>query len=327
MFSRFPNPKRHYIPLNSQKPLPQTCLFQEAAPLNLSGVLVTLYSQEQGQHELYFKQKQLKPIAITGIPPTWMVISSTWKSPWWWTTPSWLWSRERREYSVCSSILPCRSSWVSIPLSPLSSKVRIFRKREKNLYSSQDNPNAPKPLSHFRYSHVFNSWCNCSDVCILELTSVQNTQQELGQHRKAAQVAFCNYPRWFFPPDPPPFQAQQSRSEGSRRAAQQPQRPRLRANLNTRSAPGRTALPREVPAAISDSTPVQPTPHAAASASVTRAEVKEPWRSGSPAVHLPWADRSHLSHPFLPNTEQCLAQGSYLNVDLAAQSKNRLVFV
>lgn len=129
MLSHFPNPKPHYIPLNYQKPLPQPCLF-EAAVVNLSSVLVTLYKQEQGQHKLYIKQKQLKPIVITGIPPTWMVTSCTWKSPWWWTTPSWLWSRERREYSVCSSILPCRSSWVSIPLSPLSSKVRIFRKRE-----------------------------------------------------------------------------------------------------------------------------------------------------------------------------------------------------
>ena len=86
-------------------------------------------------------------------------------------------------------------------------------------------------------------------------------------------------------------------------------------------------LPRrgEVPAAISDSALVQPTPRATASASVTRA--REPWRSGSPAVCLPLADRSHLSHLFLPNTEQYLAQGSYLNVDLTAQSKNRLVFL
>lgn len=83
----------------------------------------------------------------------------------------------------------------------------------------------------------------------------------------------------------------------------------------------------EVPAAISNSAPVQPTPHTTASASVTRAKVKKPWRSGSPAVCLPLADKSHLSHPFLPNTEQYSAQGSYLNVDLTAQSKNRLVFL
>lgn len=52
----------------------------------------------------------------------------TWKSPWWWTTPSCVCSRESREYSVCSSILPCLSSWLSIPCSPLSSRVRICRK-------------------------------------------------------------------------------------------------------------------------------------------------------------------------------------------------------
>lgn len=182
MFSRFPIPEPRYIPLNSQQPLPQTCLF-EAAAVNLSGVLVILYTQERGQHEPYVKQKQLKPIAITGTPPTRMVTSCTWKSPWWWTTPSWLWSRERREYSVCSSILPCRSSWVSIPLSPLSSKVRIFRKREKT-FTAPTKTQTPSNLSHFRYSHVFKRWCNYSDVCILatnpsELTPVQNARHEL----------------------------------------------------------------------------------------------------------------------------------------------------
>lgn len=62
----------------------------------------------------------------------------TWKRPWWWTTPSWLCRRERSEYSVWSSILPWRSSWVSVPLSFLSSKVRIFgesRQRKKNAHT------------------------------------------------------------------------------------------------------------------------------------------------------------------------------------------------
>lgn len=112
-----------------------------------------------------------------------------------------------------------------------------------------------------------------------------------------------------------PFQAS---GADQRRAAQQPQRPHLRANLDTRSKLGRTA-------AASDSTLVQPTPHTTASASAEEAE--EPKGSGNPPVCLPSADKSHLSHPFLPNTEQYLAQGSYLNVDLTAQSKNRLVFL
>lgn len=118
-----------------------------------------------------------------------------------------------------------------------------------------------------------------------------------------------------------------SRAEGSRRAAQQPQRP-VSGLISTPDL-CLAELPHwgEVPAAISDSAPVQPTPHTTASASVTRAKVKKPWRSGSPAVCLPLADKSHLSHPFLPNTEQYSAQGSYLNVDLTAQSKNRLVFL
>lgn len=40
-------------------------------------------------------------------------------------------SRESSEYSVCSSILPCLSSWLSSPCSPLSSRVRIFREAHK----------------------------------------------------------------------------------------------------------------------------------------------------------------------------------------------------
>lgn len=135
------------------KALPQTCSF-EAGLINLSGVLLILHAQKRGQHEPYIKQKQLKPTALPGVPPTCTMTSCTWKSPWWWTTPSWLWSRERREYSVCSSILPCRSSCVSIPLSPLSSKVRIFRKREKT-FTTPRKKQMPPELSHFRHSHVY----------------------------------------------------------------------------------------------------------------------------------------------------------------------------
>lgn len=67
---------------------------------------------------------------------------------------------------MCSSILPCRSSWVSIPLSPLSSKVRIFRKRENFLYSSQRHTNAPSPLSFLAFPCVY-SWWKCSEGCVL----------------------------------------------------------------------------------------------------------------------------------------------------------------
>lgn len=129
----------------------------------------------------------------------------------------------------------------------------------------------------------------------------------------------ANIPGDFSPLEPPQCQAQGSRGLQESSA----QRPRLRADLDSRPVPGRTALPR----GSSDSALVLPTAHATVSASVARAQVKELWRSGSPAVCLPLADRSHLSHPFLPNTEQYLAQGSYLNVDLTAQSKNRLVFL
>jgi len=34
----------------------------------------------------------------------------TWKSPWWWMTPSWSRSMDSSEYSVWMSILPCLSS-------------------------------------------------------------------------------------------------------------------------------------------------------------------------------------------------------------------------
>lgn len=67
---------------------------------------------------------------------------------------------------MCSSILPCRSSWVSIPLSPLSSKVRIFRKRE-NAFTVPRGTQTPPALSHFWHSHVFNSRWNCSDGRVL----------------------------------------------------------------------------------------------------------------------------------------------------------------
>ena len=58
----------------------------------------------------------------------------TWNRPWWWTTPSWLCSRERREYSVCSSIFPCLSSWVSPAESDRSSSVRICHNHTTNTH-------------------------------------------------------------------------------------------------------------------------------------------------------------------------------------------------
>lgn len=43
--------------------------------------VLNLDTQEQGQHKLYIKQKQLNPAAIPGIAPAWMVTKCTWKSP------------------------------------------------------------------------------------------------------------------------------------------------------------------------------------------------------------------------------------------------------
>lgn len=279
-----------------------------------------LDTQVQGQHELYIKQKQLNPSAIPGIAPAWMVTKCTWKSPWWWTTPSWLWSRERREYSVCSSILPCRSSWVSIPLSPLSSKVRIFRKREKAFTAPRDTQ-MPPTLSHFWHSHVFNSWYNCSDGCVLA-TGLSELSTIHAEHTAAAsltwkggclQISQVLFSSWSCP-----IQAQiQGLWESSTAAEASSQ-----GWYGHRSASGSTALPRG-----SRSSRVRLhwfSPHHPLIAQLL---LHKSWRAlkvWEPAVCLPSADKSHLSRPFLPNTEQYLAQGSYLNVDLQHKAETDL---
>lgn len=56
-------------------------LLFEAAVRWLTSECCNLDTQEQGQHELYIKQKQLNSSAIPGIAPAWMVTKCTWKSP------------------------------------------------------------------------------------------------------------------------------------------------------------------------------------------------------------------------------------------------------
>lgn len=151
-------------------------------------------------------------------------------------------------------------------------------------------------------------------ACLNSAPPVQNAGQQLHYH---AKVAVCKYPRCFYPPGAPPFRY---RSKGSGRAAQQ-QRPHLRADLGTDLSLAALPCQGGAAAALSHCTGAPHTPHSLPKSFCTRA--------GSPeglgaAVCLPSADKSHLSRPFLPNIEQYLAQGSYLNVDLQHKAETDL---
>lgn len=190
----------------------------------------------------------------------------------------------------------------------------------------------PPELSHFRHSHVYltvGGNYSYSYTCHKPVRTQSCAERTawVWLTQESSSGAFCKYPRWPFLLELPPSEVPWRRPEGSRTAPweQQPRQPRLRANLHTRLMVLAELLGwGEVPAAISLSSACT---RPCCESFIMRAKVRELWRCGTPAFCLPLADKSHLSHPFLPNTEQYLAQGSYLNVDLTAQSKNRLVFL
>lgn len=124
--------------------------------------------------------------------------------------------------------------------------------------------------------------------------------------------------RWLFANIPGAFTLLELPHSGTDpRALGEQQRPHLRADLDVD-----VALPR---GSCSSHVPLHwLSPQHSLTAQVL---LHRSWRAlkvWELAVCLPSADKSHLSRPFLPNTEQYLAQGSYLNVDLQHKAETDL---
>lgn len=152
-------------------------------------------------------------------------------------------------------------------------------------------------------------------ACLNSAPSVQNAQQQLRYYH--GKVAVCKYPNMFAitPPGAAPFRY---RSKGSGRAAQASSQ----GWSGHRSVPGSAALPR---GSCSSCVSLHWfSPHHSLTAQVLLHKSWRVLKVWEPAVCLPSADKSHLSRPFLPNTEQYLAQGSYLNVDLQHKAETDL---